>query len=503
MKRQTVLAACAILCGLVATLLAPGIVHADVGIKGRAYTAGTSGPPTTSKPESKLWFNDGFWWAVMAKKVTATNNDYHIFRLNLRKQRWIDTGVPVDTRDSSRQDVLRTGSKLLVASHKYAGVSHNNPVPNPGDEMRLYRFSYNAGSNTYSSDGAFATIDTQKSETLVIDKDSTGAVWATWVQESGATHQVYVKKSDGDCVGGALANCNFSGPTVTLDAAVSADDISSIVSFGGNKVGAMWSDTSDPANGQMQFAVHQDGDAVGTWSTETAISGRKTADDHINLKADSHGRVYAATKTKFSGQTNPGTMLLRRAPNGTWSHFTVSQGSLDHTRPIVLLDEQHNRIRVFEGSVHNTAIFMKTSRLGKISFPVFKAGARVIRENGSQMANPTSTKQEISNATRLIVLATNPTTKHYWHAYFQIIPCIRGTAGNNTLVGTRGNDALCGLGGSDTLKGLAGKDRLVGGKGNDTFIARDAFRDVLLGGPGHDRARVNASDVRHSIEVIF
>jgi Ca2+-binding RTX toxin-like protein len=119
------------------------------------------------------------------------------------------------------------------------------------------------------------------------------------------------------------------------------------------------------------------------------------------------------------------------------------------------------------------------------------------------MANPTSTKQTISNATRLIVLATNPSTKRYWHAYLQIIPCIRGTSGPNLLVGTRGNDALCGLGGNDTLKGLAGNDRLVGGGGNDTFYARDAFRDVLLGGTGRDRARVNASDVRRSIEVIF
>jgi Ca2+-binding RTX toxin-like protein len=146
---------------------------------------------------------------------------------------------------------------------------------------------------------------------------------------------------------------------------------------------------------------------------------------------------------------------------------------------------------------------MKSSRLNNIGFPETKPGARVLVDTGSQMANPTSTKQLITNTTRLIVLATNPSTKRYWHAYFQIIPCIRGTSGNNTLIGTRGNDALCGLGGNDTLKGLAGKDRLVGGAGNDTFYSRDGFRDVDSGGPGHDRARVNASDVRRSIEAIF
>ena len=179
----------------------------------------------------------------------------------------------------------------------------------------------------------------------------------------------------------------------------------------------MWSDTRDVNNDKILFAFHQDGDPVGTWSTpEVAVGGRKMADDHINLKADSKGRIFAVTKTKFSGATKPGTMLLRRTTAGKWKHFTVSRGSLDHTRPIVLLDQRHNRIRVFEGSTHNNAIFMKSSRLSRPSFPVLKAGARVIRDNGSEMANPTSTKQLIGKR-HFVVLATNPETKRYWHAW--------------------------------------------------------------------------------------
>ncbi len=508
--RGRVLFACALVCGLFAALLVPGVVRADIGIPGPAYAAGTSGPPTTSRPESKLWFNDGFWWAVMAKKITATNNDYHIFRLRLRPQRWVDTGVVVDGRDSTRQDVLWTGSKLFIAAHKYVDVSNFDSTPALADQMRLYRFGYNAGTNTYTLDSGFpTTINTQKSEALVIDRDSTGAIWATWVQEDsgGTQHHVYVNESDGDCVGGAASNCSFSSLPHSLDD-VGADDISSVVQFndGSNKVGVVWSNTSAGV-GQMRFNSHADGLPLGTWIAEEPILGGPTApklaDDHINLKTDSSGRVYAVTKTKYIGQTRPGTVLSRRDAAGTWSSNTVSRASLDRTRPIVLLDEQHNRIRVFEGSTHNTAVYMKQSRLSTIGFPELSAGTRVIQDSGSQMANPTSTKQTISNSTRLIVLATNPSTKRYWHAYLQIIPCIRGTSGPNVLVGTRGNDALCGLGGNDTLKGLAGNDRLVGGGGNDTFYARDGFRDVLLGGTGFDRARVDAKDVRRSIAVIF
>jgi Ca2+-binding RTX toxin-like protein len=499
----------AILCGVVALAL-PGIARADTGFQGPSYPAGSTGPPTTSKPESKLWWNDGFWWASMFD----ASGSYHIFRLNLRAQRWVDTGVVIDTRDSTRQDVLSTGSKLFVASHKYQPVTQEDTTPMPDDEMRFYRYSYHAGSNTYSLDGQ-QPIDPQRAEALVIDRDSTGAIWATWVQQSGGQHRVFVKRTTGNCVSGAIGNCAWDPPNQL--AVVGADDISSIVRFGGNKVGVMWSNT---LASQMLFSVHNDGDPAGTWSSpEVATGGPKRAEDHINLKADSAGRVYAATKTKFSSAANPGTLLLRRSATGIWSSHPVSIASLGRTRPIVLLDPQHNAIRVFESE--GRAVYMKKSRLGSISFPTPRAGTVVIRDTGSSVANPTSTKQLISNGTRLVVLAANDQTRRYWHAYQQIIPCIRGTAGRNVLVGTRGNDALCGLGGNDTLRGLGGNDRLVGGTGNDTLrghggrdrfvggggsdtiYARDSNREIVSGGGGFDRAQVNSSDVRRSIERLL
>jgi hypothetical protein len=404
-----------ILCGLTVVLVVPAVVHADNGHQDGAYTAGTSGAPTTSKPESKVWFSHKKWWAVMARKIATGGNTYFIFRLNVRTQKWVNTHVAVDTRDNTRQDVLSVGSKLFIASHKHVDVAHRDTSPDPSDEMRLFLFSYSSGAHKYVSAGAPTVIDDQKSEILVIDRDSTGAIWATWVQENGGgQHHVYVKRTDGNCILN-FANCTFGGGAVELPE-VSPDDISSVVRFGGNKVGVMWSDTRDVNNDQIMFAVHQDGDPVGTWSTETAISGRKMADDHINLKADSKGRIFAVTKTKFGGETKPGTMLLRRTTAGTWKHFTVSRASLDHTRPIVLLDQRHNRIRVFEGSIHNTAIFMKVTSLGHPSFSVLKAGTRVIKDNGSEMANPTSTKQ-LTGKSHFVVLATNPETKRYWHAW--------------------------------------------------------------------------------------
>ena len=237
MKLKTILAACMILCGLTVVLVVPAVVHADNGHQDGAYTAGTSGAPTTSKPESKVWFSHKKWWAVMARKLATGGNTYFIFRLNPRKQKWVNTHVAVDTRDNTRQDVLSVGNKLFIASHKHVDVAHNAPSPDPKDEMRLFLFSYSSGAHKYVPAGTpFQPIDGQKSETLVIDRDSTGAIWATWVQETGGgQHQVYVKKTDGNCVA-AFANCTFTGgPTVDAPGDVSPDDISSVVRFGGNR----------------------------------------------------------------------------------------------------------------------------------------------------------------------------------------------------------------------------------------------------------------------------
>lgn len=104
---------------------------------------------------------------------------------------------------------------------------------------------------------------------------------------------------------------------------------------------------------------------------------------------------------------------------------------------------------------------------------------------------------------------------------------IRGTAGPDVLRGTPRADVICGLGGDDTLVGYGGNDRLLGGPGrdqldggpgSDTLLgeggddwligmegrdvhrggpgadyvwARDGLADIVDGGAGRDRARVD------------
>jgi phosphodiesterase/alkaline phosphatase D-like protein len=84
-----------------------------------------------------------------------------------------------------------------------------------------------------------------------------------------------------------------------------------------------------------------------------------------------------------------------------------------------------------------------------------------------------------------------------------------GTNGPDRLVGTPHRDVICGLGGADVLVGRGGddilvggpgadylvpglgRDRVLGGLGNDFVQSRDGKTDLLFGGLGYDRARVD------------
>jgi Ca2+-binding RTX toxin-like protein len=115
---------------------------------------------------------------------------------------------------------------------------------------------------------------------------------------------------------------------------------------------------------------------------------------------------------------------------------------------------------------------------------------------------------------------------------------IVGTARSDKLVGTRKRDVICGLGGNDRITGAGGNDlilagtgndRASGGKGNDRIYGNsgrdrmfgnagaDRFydngdgkvtaakrnRDVVSGGSGRDRAKVNRGDRVRSVERVF
>ena len=388
-----------------AALSFAGVVQAapgDIGYEGPSTTGAGSGI-TASKPESKVWWNDGFWWASI---WDATSADFHIFKLDQGTQRWSDTGVALDDRSGTHADVLWDGNagKLYVASHVFT------ESPASGSPSRLYRYSYNGATDTYTRDTGFpVTIVNYKLETLVIAKDSTGELWATWAQGT----QIWVNRT---LCSPTCDDASWGTPFVISSTAIKADDISSVIAFGGNKIGVMWSDQNAAKD---FFGIHADDQADNVWSFETALQGPGMADDHINLKTDASGRVFAAVKTSRSGSTDPLTMLLVRAPEGGWTSAVFGLKRDHHTRPQVEIDETNGVVHMFATSPESSGqIYEKTSPINSISFPA-GLGTPVIKDADGTVNNVSSTKQNVSPLTGLVILASG-SSGHYWHNFFTL-----------------------------------------------------------------------------------
>ncbi len=387
---------------------APGAWAASqVGFRDFPYGSGLNHPPTTAKPESKTWWNDGTWWACL---YNSKLKNYDIYRLG--DQEWVDTGTPIDDRPNSSADVLwdSSSNKLYVASHLFSNTGSSSS--SSSNWARLYRFTYHASSKVYSQDSGFPVDITKgKSETLVLAKDSTGRLWVTYVQSSKV--MVNHSTSSDDTWG-----TPFVLPVSSSAASVKSDDISSVISFGGSKIGIMWSNQSKQIT---YFAVHSDTAGDRTWQTEEKALGGGVhcsvdcSDDHINLKADSAGRVYAAVKTSEESSASPRIRLLVRSTAGSWASYTFATKKYGHTRPIVLLDEQHNRLYMFATAPEAAGnIYYKTTALDDIEFSDGLGRTFIDTPQDTKINDATSTKQNLTTQTGMLVLASDDETTHYY-----------------------------------------------------------------------------------------
>lgn len=388
----------------------------DIGYAGPS-TAGDGSAATGEKPESKIWWNDGYWWASL---FDAVSQDHHIFRLDRSTETWVDTETMIDNRSKTRSDTLWDGTHLYVSSRVRASSSSGASSDNPA---RLYRYSYSSSTKTYTLDAGFPVqISDYSSETLTIDKDSTGVLWTTWTQGS----KVYVNNTDGDDTSWGTP---FVLPTTGAED-LDSDDISAVVAFGGNRIGVMWSNQADSA---MYFAIHDDGAGRTTWeASRTAVQGPNTADDHINLKtlqADTSGRVYAATKTSLddagASQSAPQVLLLVRDPStGDWDSHAVWRIQDCPSRPILMLDSEHQVVYLFATapdsgcpwSGYDGSIFMKSASMTDLSFAVGRGTPVMTDASSPHLNNATGTKQSVTSVTGLVVMGSNDDTDRYWHA---------------------------------------------------------------------------------------
>ncbi|MFW6096916.1 MAG: hypothetical protein ACOC9Z_02515 [Chloroflexota bacterium] len=396
----------------------PGVPYTlNHGYLGFTYGETVTADHTATQPQSKLWWHDGYWWATLWHEG---QEEYRIYRLNWGTQVWQDTGVALDDRPEARTDVLMDSStgKLYIASH----FKQNNPssVNGPENWARLYRFTYDEDSGSFVPDpgSPFSGdngINIDKTNSVVIDKDSSGRLWATYVsrpQDTQSDYQVYFNFSDDD-------GETWEGPFSLYDigfneAFVEVDDLSSVISYDGN-LALVWTNQADT---NLYFAERVSGmpvDSTDGWDVE-AISIPEGIDAHINVKANSAGQIFIAVKTKGDNNgSGPLIGLVTRDTDGSTAFHEYSAAEHNDTRPIMVVDEANNQVYVFvTGKPEGSKICYKTAaitpNLGNMSFAPGDCGTEFIEDEAGTYDNfdsATTSKHNVDATTGLVVLAND------------------------------------------------------------------------------------------------
>ncbi len=363
---------------------------------------------TLDKPQSKLWFYQGYWFTVIPITVGT-----YVYRLD--GTTWTQL-IKISAQTLVRADVKLYGNNTYIILKDYRQES--SPPPPQFQSVELITIEFQAGSPpTYiiSSPSTNISLD-NFAETATIDIDGNGRMWlaSDGGQPTILTNpkNITVKWSD--------PPYTIWSTSIILASGVNYDDISDITSFGGNKIGVLWSDQNLKKFG---FAYHIDGDAPTNWTYETAASDASNggiADDHINLAVASDGTIYAAVKTSYTNNLLPTIGLLVRRPSGTWDPIyrvtKYGDTGFQGTRPIVLLNENANILSVFftqspgSNNVGNDLLYKETS-LPTISFP---DRVQYLRNGTPNFNDISSTKQNYTDSVVIVFANYASTTAPVW-----------------------------------------------------------------------------------------
>ncbi len=363
--------------------------------------------PTASKAQSKLWFNDGVWWGIL---FDGFSEEFHIYRYDRAQDAWKDTGVLVDARNTSRADALWKDGHLYV-------VSAGTEASLEKDSARFLRYSYDPATARYSLDKGFpVTITEGGMEAITVAKDTTGKLWATYTQ-GDELRRVFVTHTS------AKGDSSWVKPFVLplRGTTVSSDDVSGIVAFG-SQIGLMWGNQYDESGKSgYYFAIHEDGEPDDAWRQDNPVLGAGMANDHVNLKADSEGRVFATLKTRRDridrDPDAPYSMLWVRDPDGGWTGHVFGTVGDSHTRSLALMDEQRRQLYMFASSPTCTGgkVYYKRTDLDDISFEEGRGNLFMKGPEGTNVGDATSTKQNLDEVAGLLVVASDKNRGYYYN----------------------------------------------------------------------------------------
>ncbi len=374
------------------------------------YGTTVNSTPMGEIPESKLWWHDNYWWASL---WNDSLNSHTIHQYNFPTSSWRNTGVTIDDRSGSKSDVLSDGNKLFIASHIFSNTAQSASAANAA---RLYRYSYSNSDTSYSLDAGYPVlINSSKSNSLVLTKDTASRLWITWV-DSGA---IMINHSSGDDATWATP---FSLPNQTDT--TTWEDVSSIITFG-DSIGIFWTNQSTE---NVHFAVHAAADSVHIWQEEDVVDNEdedggleEIISDEINLAAY-NGIVYSVVQSSEAEDEDPQIIVFRRNAANSWEHFTFGVGDDNHRQALAVIDTSGQKLHVFAGSRQSSIeyIYHKSAPLSTLSFPSGQGTSFIASASDIRINKISASKQLAGNQSGILIQANDQTTRNYLHNFLEL-----------------------------------------------------------------------------------
>ncbi len=273
--------------------------------------------PTADKPQSKVWFAAGHWWAWLPWGGGGSN----VWRRDDNGQWSVEQHLTKALKSLPGQaDVYAAGDLVVAALCK-------------DNRLAVVSLLWRAEDNRYLLKTPPLTVEeTGTIETVTVDRDSAGLFWLAYPADSADTRRIVTRMLPPEL--------NRLGPPVVLTDDVYRDDICVIVNTGG-AMGVLWSNQSTE---QVLFSRHRSGASADQWSApDTVASGNEAADDHLNFCKPGSGkpgavRLFAATKTSLDEPGKP--LLAARVLNAEQEWINVDFAPLnaivEPSRPIAL-----------------------------------------------------------------------------------------------------------------------------------------------------------------------
>jgi len=267
-------------------------------IAAAAFAAATAVPslqvdypfPTADKPQSKLWYTAGTWWALLPRAVGPSL--------------WERT--PEGWRE--HPSVAATLRGVPGRADVWFDADGVTAVTVADRQLAVIRLTWSDGIASGWQAEVLARLHAPASdafETATLARDGRGHWWAAAVVQG----KVYAWDSpDGRAWSRALA----------LGSGLHVDDLCLVTAVPGG-VAAIW---SNQRTDTVMTRLHRDGAPPAAWEPPVTIAqGGRTADDHLNAALAPDGTLWLATKNSVDEESEPQLILRIRSPDGRWRNL--------------------------------------------------------------------------------------------------------------------------------------------------------------------------------------